>query len=410
MNFLEMEKIMTNLFGSTQRKHYLDWLRVIAFYILIFYHVGMIFVPWDFHIKNNITLEWFETWMAFFSQWRLPLLFIISGMVIFYSIGKRSGKGVLIERSKRLLIPLIFGMLVIIPPQIYFERISNGIDFTNYWDFWKTVFQFIPFPEGGSLSWHHLWYILYIFVYSIIALPLFMYFKSEKSYALKEKVNDFFEGHPNSIYLSIIPLLIFYYILAPIFPTTHALIDDWYNHSISFSIFILGFCISTFSGLWNAIVKKRKLSLLIAIVPAIILILFVWGPTFYIFDEDTALFFIIYSILKWIFIMAWLFTILGYSNFLLNKPSKILSYANESVYPFYILHQTVMIIFGYYIIQLNWSVITKFGVITIITFGGSLLLYELIIKRINILRLLFGMKPKRKSKEVYQYTSEKSMV
>ena len=86
---------MLNAQYTNERKYYLDWLRVIAFYILIFYHVGMIFVPWDFHIKNNITLEWFETWMAFFSQWRLPLLFLISGMVIYYSMGKRTGKELL---------------------------------------------------------------------------------------------------------------------------------------------------------------------------------------------------------------------------------------------------------------------------------------------------------------------------
>jgi glucan biosynthesis protein C len=163
--------------NKQQRKYYLDWLRVIAFYILIFYHVGMIFVPWDFHIKNNVTLEWFETWMAFLSQWRLPLLFLISGMVIYYSLGKRSWKGIITERSKRLLIPLLFGMFVIVPPQIYFERISDGVVFSNYWQFWKTVFELVPFPEGGSLSWHHLWYVLYIFVYSIIALPILTFFK-----------------------------------------------------------------------------------------------------------------------------------------------------------------------------------------------------------------------------------------
>jgi glucan biosynthesis protein C len=388
---------------NSERKHYLDWLRVIAFYILIFYHVGMIFVPWDFHIKNNVTLEWFETWMAFLSQWRLPLLFLISGMVIYYSLGTRSWKGIITERSKRLLIPLLFGMLVIVPPQIYFERISDGVVFSNYWQFWKTVFELVPFPEGGSLSWHHLWYVLYIFVYSIIALPILTFLRSNKSANLKEKVNHFLSKHPNSIYIIFLPLLIFYYTLAPIFPTTHSLIDDWYNHSISFSIFIFGYCISTFSGLWEAIVAKRKQSLLIASFPGLFLILFVWGPTFYIMNEDTEMFYIFYGLLKWIFIVSWLFTILGYSKFLLNKPSKVLTYANESVYPLYILHQTIMIIFGYYIIHLNWNVYLKFFVILIITFGGSFLIYELFIKRYNIMRLLFGMKTLTEKAHLFKY-------
>ncbi len=194
----------------------------------------------------------------------------------------------------------------------------------------------------------------------------------------------------------IIPLLLFYYFLAPIFPTTHSLIDDWYNHSISFSIFLLGFCISAFEGLWEAIVLNRKKSLKIAIPPAIILILFVWGPTFEIVNEDSEFFFIIYSILKWTFIASWLFTILGYAKFLLNKPSKLLLYLNESVYPLYILHQTIMIIFGYYIIKLEWNVYSKFAVITLITFGGSFLFYELFIKRFNLMRILFGLKQIKK--------------
>ena len=389
-----------------QRKHYLDWLRVIAFYILIVYHIGMIFVPWDFHIKNDVTIEWFETWMAFFSQWRLPLLFLISGMVIYYSMGKRNWKEIIIERNKRLLIPLLFGMLVIVPPQIYYERISDGIIFASYWEFWKTVFDFVPFPEGGSLSWHHLWYVLYILVYSLIALPIFLYLRSNKSEQLRSRINLIFINSPNLIYLIIIPLLFFYYFLAPIFPTTHSLIDDWYNHSISFSIFIIGFCISSFEGLWSAIVSKRKQSLKIALLPAIILILFVWGPTFNIVNEDSEFFFILYSFLKWTFITSWLFTIMGYSKFLLNKPSKLLSYLNESVYPLYILHQTIMIIFGYYIIQLNIGIALKFGLLIIITFGGSLLIYELLIKRFSPVRIFFGMKSIQPNKEVFLFEQD----
>jgi hypothetical protein len=332
--------------------------------------------------------------MSFLNQWRLPLLFLISGMVIYYSIGKRNAKGVFLERSKRLLIPLVLGIFVIVPPQIYYERIFDGIEFANYWEFWKTVFEFVPFPLGGSLSWHHLWYVLYIFVYSIIALPLFLFLGNKKTASLKERVNNYFTHHPNSIYVIIILFLIFFYTLAPIFPTTHALIDDWYNHSISFTFFILGFSISAFNGIWESIVDKRKQSLIIASIPALFLIMFVWGPTFYIFNEESTLFFFTYGLLKWMFIIAWLFAILGYSKFLFNKPSKLLSYANESVYPLYILHQTIMIVFGYYIIQLNWNVANKFAALIIITFGGSFFFYELFIKRFNLMRLLFGMKPK----------------
>lgn len=377
---------------TKERRHDIDWLRVIAFYILIFFHVGMVFVPWEFHLKNNVTVEWFETWMAFLHQWRLPLLFMISGIVLYHSMGTRIGKAFFAERSRRLLIPLIFGMFVIVPPQIYYDRLFHGIHFVNYWEFWKTVFNFVPYPMGGSLSWHHLWYVLYIFVYSMIAYPLFKYMRNEKSLSLRNKIGTFFKNHPNTIYLLTLPFLISYYTLGRKFPETHGLIDDWYLHSISFSLFILGFCISAIDGFWDVIVAKRKQSLIQAIIPTTVLMLFVWGPTFEIVNEDADWFIYVYGIFKMVMLPSLLYAILGYGKVLLNKPSKVLTYANESVYPLYILHQSVELIFAYYIIQLDWGVLPKFVLLVVVTFGVSLLMYELLIKRFNVMRFLFGMK------------------
>lgn len=381
---------------TKERQHDIDWLRVIAFYILIFFHVGMVFVPWEFHLKNSQTVEWFETWMAFLHQWRLPLLFMISGIVLYHSMGKRIGKKYFGERSKRLLIPLIFGMFVIVPPQIYYDRLFHGFQFANYWEFWKTVFNFVPYPLGGSLSWHHLWYVLYIFVYSLIAYPLFKHLRNEKSFNLRNKIGLFVKAHPNSFYLLIIPMTVFYFTLAQKYPETHGLIDDWYLHSISFTLFIVGFSISAINGFWEVLVAKRKQSLILALIPALTLTLFVWGPTFTIVNEDADWFIYVYGLFKMVMISSLLFAILGYGKVYLNKPGKLLTYANESVYPLYILHQSVELIFAYYIIQLDWAVLPKFVLLVVLTFGISFLLYELLIKRFNITRLLFGMKSKVK--------------
>ena len=394
---------------TAERRHDIDWLRVIAFYILIFFNVGMIFVPWDFHLKNNVTVEWFETWMAFLHQWRLPLLFMISGIVLYHSMGKRIGKKYFAERSRRLLIPLIFGIFVIVPPQIYYDRLFHGIKFENYWEFWKTVFNFVPYPMGGSCSWHHLWYVLYIFIYSCIAYPLFKYLRNDKSLVLRNKIGSFLKRHPNSIYIISIPFLVFYYTLAQKFPETHGLIDDLYLHSVSFSLFILGFGISSVNGFWDVIVAKRKQSLIQAAVPGILLILFLWGPTFDIPFEDADWFIYAYGIFKMVLIPSLLYAILGYGKVLLNKPSKILTYANQSVYPLYILHQSVELIFAYYIIQLDWGVLPKFVLLVAVTFGISLLIYELLIKRYNFTRILFGMKTISKIKEKSYLTENKNI-
>lgn len=159
-----------------QRRFELDWLRVLAFGVLILFHTGMMFNTWDWHVKNNVTVEWIEIVMAFFNQWRMPLLFFISGAAVWFMLDKYSPGRFVLERHKRLLFPLVVGMLIVIPPQVYYERLFQGATF-SFAEFYKTIFSFVPYPEG-NFSWHHLWYLPYIFVYSLVALPLLMLLKS----------------------------------------------------------------------------------------------------------------------------------------------------------------------------------------------------------------------------------------
>lgn len=376
---------------SKVRRYEIDWLRVIAFLLLIFYHTGMFFVPWDFHFKNNQTSDLFELWMTPLSQFRLPLLFMISGMGVYFAFSHRTILQFIKERSVRLLLPLIFGMLVIIPPQIYFERLTQRLNFDSYFQFWGTVFNFVPYPEGGALSWHHLWYILYIFLYSLISIPIVAFLKSSKSNNIKAKLHAYF-AKPNRIYTLGIPLLAIYYGMAQNFPTTHSLWGDWYNLSFSFAFFLYGMIIISTKGLWDIIEKQRKTSFIIALIPFSFLWLFVWGPTFYIMNEETQAFFFFYGILKITFITTFLLSLFGYSRTIFNRTNKFIEYATEAVYPFYILHQTIMLIFGYYIIQWPIGIIPKFLIVAIVTFGGSFIVYEFLIKRFNVTRVLFGMK------------------
>ena len=373
------------------RRYDIDWLRVIAFYLLIVYHVGMFFVPWDWHVKNSLTYEWLETWMAWLGQFRLPLLFVISGIGVYYALGFRTGLEFVKERSKRLLIPLVFGILFIVPPQIYFERLTQGQEYLNYWRFWLTIFDFKLYPNGGSLSWHHLWFLPYIFVYSILSLPIFLFLRSHKSERLKKSLSKYFDKSYRRYQLGI-PFLIIFVFLAREFPTTHDLINDWYNFTYSFAFFIMGFFLASIPNLWSKLEELKNISLAVSLIPMSILVLFVYGPTFEIFNEDSAYFFYIYAILKIGFVVPWLFAIFGYSRILLNRPSKILIYANQSVYPFYILHQSIIVSVGYFIIDSEINDILKYFILLFSAFIGSFLMYETIIKKFRITRILFGLK------------------
>ncbi|MEW6653188.1 MAG: acyltransferase family protein [Bacteroidota bacterium] len=375
---------------NKERLYELDWLRVIAFFLLIFFHTGMFFVPWDFHFKNSQTSELFELWMTPVNQFRLPLLFIISGIGSYFVLSHRTIGGFFKERTVRLLIPLIFGMFVIVPPQMYFEYQFRGANYSSYFEFYKKVLEFIPYPKG-SFSWHHLWYISYIFVYSVAALPLLKYLRSDSSVSAKKAVLNFF-SKPNRIYFAILPPLVLYYWLAWQFPTTHALWGDWYNLTYSFIFFLYGIISISVKGMWEIFEKQRKASLIIAAIPFSFLWLFVWGPTFEIMPEEGITFFILYGALKNIFLISWLLAVLGYSRMFFVKSNKLIVYCTEAVYPLYILHQSVMLTFGYYIIQMQQSIPVKFVLVVVSTFGGSLLIYELLIKRIGFMRVLFGLK------------------
>lgn len=380
--------------STNLRRYDIDWLRVLAFYLLILFHVGMVFKPGWFHIKNPDTVSWIDGLMTWSNQWRLPLLFLISGAVIYYSLRKRSGGQFVKERFMRLLVPLIFGMLVVIPPQIYVERISNGVQYASYWEFWGTVFEFIPYPLGGSFSWHHLWYVVYIFVYSFAALPFILLFKEGKSVKVKKYIGNAVKKYPFLIYATCVPLYFFYLFLAESFPTTNALIDDWYKHSIYLTLFLFGYLASSIDEIWEAIVAKRRFSLIVGLGSGMFLMFFIWGENFDQLYENYSWFAYVYGVFKWLGIVPWLLAILGYGKKFLNKPSNALTYANDSVYPLFILHQSVELVFAYYIVQLDMGVLPKFILLVGATFGISLLLYEFTIKRFNITRILFGMKKK----------------
>ncbi|HET9486830.1 MAG TPA: acyltransferase family protein, partial [Chryseosolibacter sp.] len=206
------------------RRHDLDWLRLIAIMILLFFHTGMLFNPWEWHIKNGTTSVSFTYWMAWLHSWRMPLLLFISGAGTFLALHKRTPKQYAGERLRRLLIPLVFGMFVIVPPQIYFEHIR---EYDGYAAFYRTVFEFVPYPEG-SFSWHHLWFIAYLFFYSLIALPFLIFLRSARSRAFTISITRWLAHPAGMLFIPSAFALITQIILRPHFPEqTHALINDW---------------------------------------------------------------------------------------------------------------------------------------------------------------------------------------
>jgi glucans biosynthesis protein C len=367
------------------RRYDLDWLRVIAFSLLIVYHVGMFFVPWGWHIKNNEIYPGLRLPMAFINQWRLPLLFLISGMGTYYALSSRSASGFMFERVKRLLLPLLVGMLLVVPPQVYFERLDKGQFTGNYFEFWLSQAFVGVYPEG-NLSWHHLWFLPYLLLFSLVLIPAFLKLRKHPGGWLFKKLLKL-TAKPFGLFWMIIPLYLWESLLEPFFPSTHALIGDWFNLVNYLTFFFYGFLLlCTGDIFWKSVIENRKKYLLTGI------IIFSIQAGIWFLLEDSVVVHFVEALVKVTNIWAWILALSGFAAAYLNRPGKALRYANEAVYPFYILHQTVTIAIGYYLMRQPWDFSLKFSLLLFGTFGISWLIYEFGIRRWKLIRPLFGLK------------------
>lgn len=374
------------------REYGLDALRVFAFTILILYHTGMGFVSWDFHIKDPARSTGLEYVMIFFNRWRLPLLFFISGAGVAFSLRRRGLGQFAGERFVRLFIPLVFGMLVVVPPQIYFERLTQGVQFASYWDFWRTVFDFVPYPEGGALSWHHLWFVLYVFVYALFSIPLFALARSAMGKRGLSTFAGWMERWPWFAYAVNVPNLLVGIFLGPHWPTTHNLVSDWANLTGSWLTFLWGFVFASDRRLLDVVTRRRREFLIVAIIFTVAL--FTLGAIVAGMPvRQPMLRIVLGNFVSGYMGMAWIFALIGYSRVLITAGSPALSYATEVVYPFYIVHQTITIALLYWLLPWHVGVWVKFPVIAAGTFLGSWVIVEFV-RRVTPLRPLFGLRLK----------------
>jgi surface polysaccharide O-acyltransferase-like enzyme len=365
--------------GST-REFGLDWLRVIAFLILIFYHTGMFFVPWPWHVKNNELSQGLTWVMMFFAGWRLPLLFFISGCGVSFALRRRTLSTFARERLRRLLLPLLFGMLVVVPPQVYFERLTEGVKFSGYLDFYSSVLEFVPYPEG-NFSWHHLWFVVYLLVYSLTMMPVFSFFRSERGQAAISALAGACR-RPGMIYLINLPSIAVALLLGPHWPTTHNLVADWANLIGSLVTFLWGFVFASSPQLLEILERRRREWLVGALVLTVV---------FYaVRGLELQVRWVPRTLINSYFGMLWIFTLIGFARRHLTRDSAVLRYANEAVYPFYIVHQTITVSAGYWMADWKLALGIKLPLLAGVTFLGSWAVFE-VVRRTALTRLLFGL-------------------
>jgi glucans biosynthesis protein C len=370
-----------------ERLFFLDWLRILAFGALVLYHVGMYFVTWDFHVKSpfsEVSGKALEPWMKLTEPWRMSLIFMISGAATALMLHRGLSFALVRSRSRFLLLPLLCGIVFIIPPQSYFEVVQKFNYPGSYVDFLGLYFSgYKGFCSSGQSAsclilptWNHLWFLPYLWAYTmVICAVLACWPEALKSVARR------CDKWANGLYLLLIPIALLYVIrlfLKARFPVTHALFGDWFSHAVYFSMFAIGAMFATSKDAWGELAALRWVAFISAGSCWAIL---VFAPPAKLLNH------LFVATFQWCAIAA----AFGFAFKHLNRDSRFRATLAEAVFPVYVLHQTIIIVGSQWLLPLRLTPYIEAGALVmgtlIISYAGYALL-----RRFDMMRPWFGMK------------------
>jgi len=406
------------------RRYDLDWVRICAFGLLIFYHVGMYYVTWGWHVKSPYASHTIEPLMLLTNPWRLSLLFLVSGVATAYLLDRRScftlgggndrttgasnrgrganSKGFLGQRSIRLLIPLIFGMAVIVPPQSYLQVVEQVAYAGSYLDFLKLYYSaYQGFCKGSDClilpTWNHLWFVAYLWVYTVVLYAVIRMLPKATQW-MRTAIEHAFSGIGVLIW-PIAYLAIARICLVSAFPGNNALVGDWYNHAVYGMTFLAGYVLAGTYKPWMALERMRWTSLVLAFLGWAFLASYLSiygadnGPT----PPHLLMLFrrVVFGAEQWLAIAA----VLGFARRHLNHDNAARRYLTTAIFPVYILHQTIIVVVAHSLKPVNLMPAVEGPLLILLTAATCLAGYEMI-RRSALLRPLFGLAAKDIPKKV----------
>jgi glucan biosynthesis protein C len=386
--------------GRSVRLHYLDWLRVLAILGVFLFHAVHPFDATDWHIKNAeqsivVTL----VFVVFLYPWGMPLFFLLSGAGSRFALRRRTGRQYAGERVKRLLIPFLIGSILLSPIQLYFEwthKTQTGL-------FEGTLIEFLKSREVGLnpqvFGWtgYHLWFLGFLFAYSLIALPLFLWLKQDAGRRFIMWLGKLGERR-GGLFLFIIPLVLVQLILRPFFLAEH----HWADFFFTLIFFVSGYILYADDRFLQAIRRDWPFMLIAGILSTLFFfataaagVALEWMST-----SGTPQFYLgwtVFCVNSWCWTIFVLYVGMRYLDFAGHPGNRWLQYGQDMIMPFFLFHQPVIIIIAFYVVQWEAGILVKLLTVVLGSFVVSLGLYELLVRRIKPVQALFGMKPSKRA-------------
>lgn len=371
-----------------ERIWFIDWLRILAVFLLIPFHTAIAYVygP-SCYVKGPMTSMSMKLISSFIGMWFMPLLFLISGISTFYSLKKRNVTAFIGERLLKLMLPLGVGSITVIPVLTYYWALQQG--------FGSSFFRFYPKFFSSYFNWGHFWFLPYLFVYALVTLPLFIYWKNKPSRFIGDLIS---KTNGWAIYLPLLWFILVEAFLRVKWPGNQTLINDWANFLYYLALYLLGFLYSQHQSFAKAVMGKFPVSLTMAVSTTLIIfyidlseVNIIWS-----YNPKTLLVLMLHGINTWF----WLLALIGLGSKRFSFSNRFLKYANDACFPYYILHYLPVTIIGYYIVNQHLPVGIKFGIVTLASILITILLYEILFKRVNVIRILFGLQPLSKDEAI----------
>jgi glucans biosynthesis protein C len=373
-----------------QRLYFLDWLRVGAFGLLVLYHVGMYYVSWPFHVKSPHPVVGLEPWMRLVEPWRMSLIFLVSGAATAHLLRGRSlGRG-LRRRTRFLLLPLLTGVVLVVPPQTYFEVVQKFGYHDGFVAFLGRYFAVLSngrnFCDGAVSNshclvmptWNHLWFLAYLWCYTAVLFAVVAWWPR-----LARAVADALVRGLRGAGLFVLPaawLVACRVVLHPLYPPTHALWGDGYAHALYGFAFGTGLLLMQrqMEGVWSRLAAARHVALVVALsawVGLVFLSLPRWLNPWLI------------GVFQWSAICA----LLGLAVTHLDRDAPHRAMLTEAVFPVYLVHQTVMILLSQAL--LGWPLPAGVeAVILVGATGGISFGFYRLVRRWAVLRPWVGLR------------------